>query len=73
MYRLTIASMFGLFAAIAANAGSVLIGGSAGLSSNYVLQGAGAVCAAGAGHCVTGSTTGYGEKNYDNVLFQGAT
>jgi hypothetical protein len=64
--------MFGLIAAVAANAGSVLIGGSTGLSSNYITQGAGAVCAAGTGNCVTGSTTGYGEKNYDNVLFQGA-
>jgi len=73
MYRLTIASMFGLIAAVAANAGSVLIGGSTGLSSNYILQGGGAVCAAGAGECVTGSTTGYSEKNYDSVLFAGAT
>lgn len=73
MYRLTIVSMFGLIAAVAANAGSVLIGGSTGLSSNYILQGAGAVCAAGAGQCVTGSTTGYAEKNYNNVLFAGAT
>jgi hypothetical protein len=73
MHRLTIASIFGLVAAVAANAGSVLIGGSTGLSSNYILQGAGAGCAAGAGNCVTGSTTGYAEKNYDNVLFAGAT
>jgi hypothetical protein len=72
MYRFTIASVFGLFAAVAANAGSVLIGGSTGLSSNYITQGAGAACAAGAGNCITGSTTGYGEKNFDNVLFQGA-
>lgn len=73
MYRLTIASMFGLIAAVAANAGSVLIGGSTGLSSNYITQGVGAVCAAGAGNCITGSTTGWGEKNYDNILFAGAT
>jgi hypothetical protein len=73
MYRLTIASVFGLFAAVAANAGSVLIGGSTGLSSNYLLQGVGAVCAAGAGNCVTGSTTGYAEKNFDSILFASAT
>src|SRR5580698_9682117 len=73
MYRFTIASVFGLFAAVAANAGSVMIGGSTGLSSNYITQGAGAVCAAGAGKCITGSTTGWGEKNYDNILFAGAS
>jgi hypothetical protein len=65
--------MFGLFAAVAANAGSVLIGGSTGLSSNYITQGASAVCAAGAGNCIAGSTTGWGEKNYDNILFAGAS
>jgi hypothetical protein len=43
------------------------------LTSNYILQGAGAVCAAGVGNCVTGSTTGWGERNYDNILFSGAT
>jgi hypothetical protein len=65
--------MFGLIAAVAANAGSVLIGGANGLSSNYISQGVGAVCNAGAGHCVTGSSTGWGEKNYDSILFAGAT
>jgi len=59
---------------VAASAGQIEIGGSAtGLSSNYILQGAGAVCAAGPGLCVAGSTTGWAERNYDNILFSGAT
>jgi len=67
-------SAFGLASVVAASAGQIEIGGSAtGLTSNYILQGAGAVCAAGAGQCVTGSTTGWGERNYDNILFSGAT
>lgn len=73
MFRLTIVSAFGLVAAIAANAGSIEIGGASGLTNNYITQGAGAVCAAGAGNCIAGSTGGYTEQNYDNVLFAGAT
>jgi hypothetical protein len=74
MFRLTIVSAFGLVAAIAANAGSIEIGGVSGLTNAYLTTaGGGANCAAGAGLCITGSTGGYGEQNYDNVLFAGAT
>jgi len=72
--RFYILSAVGLAVTVAASAGQIEIGGSAtGLTSNYILQGAGAVCAAGAGNCVTGSTTGWAERNYDNILFSGAT
>jgi hypothetical protein len=67
-------SAFGLASVVAASAGQIDIGGSAtGLTSNYILQGAGAVCAAGPGKCVAGSTTGWAERNYDNILFSGVT
>jgi len=74
MFRLTIVSAFGLLAAVAANAASIEIGGASGLTNSYLTTaGGGANCAAGAGACITGSTGGYGEQNYDNVLFAGAT
>jgi PEP-CTERM motif len=73
MYRVAIISIAGLVAAAAANAGSIEIGGASGLTSNYITQGAGAVCAAGPGNCVAGSTGGFSEQNYNNVLFSGAT
>jgi hypothetical protein len=74
MFRATIATTaLGLVTALAASAGAVYIGGASGLTSNYIVQGANAACAAGAGNCVTGSLGGWAEKNYDNVLFSGAT
>jgi len=73
MVRVTIISALGLITAVAASAGSIEIGGPTGLTSNYITQGAGAVCAAGPGACVTGSTGGWAEKNYNNVLFATAT
>ncbi|HEX4278873.1 MAG TPA: PEP-CTERM sorting domain-containing protein [Bryobacteraceae bacterium] len=73
MFRVTVVSTIGLIGAVAANAGSVQIGGASGITANYINQGAGAVCAAGAGNCVAGSTTGWVERNYDNILFSGAT
>lgn len=73
MLRIVLVSTIGLLGAVIANAGSVQIGGPNGITSNYILQGAGAVCAAGTGNCVTGSTTGWVERNYDNILFSGAT
>jgi hypothetical protein len=73
MSRATIASIFGFLTVASAYAGTVQIGGTNGLTSNYILQGAGATCAAGAGNCITGSTTGWAEKNYVNTLFQGVS
>jgi len=74
MFRLTIVSTLGLVAVVAANAGSIEIGGASGLTNSYLTTaGGGANCAAGAGLCITGSTGGFGEQNYDNVLFAGAT
>ena len=74
MFRLTIVSTLGLIAVIGANAGSIEIGGPSGLTDAYLTAvGGGANCAAGAGNCITGSTGGYTEANYDNVLFAGAT
>ncbi|HWF08772.1 MAG TPA: PEP-CTERM sorting domain-containing protein [Bryobacteraceae bacterium] len=73
MLRLTVISTIGLIGAVAASAGSVEIGGASGITTNYITQGAGAVCAAGPGKCVAGSTTGWVERNYDNILFSGAT
>lgn len=73
MLRIVLVSTIGLLGAVIANAGSVQIGGPNGITSNYILQGSGAVCAAGTGNCVTGSTTNWAEKNYDNILFSGAT
>lgn len=74
MFRLTTVSAFGLFVAVAANAGSIEIGGASGLTNSYLTTaGGGAACAAGAGQCITGSTSGYAEANYDTVLFAGAT
>src|ERR1039457_6162094 len=66
-------SALGVLTAVAASAGSVQIGGPSGLTGNYINQGAGAVCAAGAGNCVTGSTGGWAEKNYVNALFSATT
>lgn len=73
MFRFAIISAVGLVTAIGAYAGAIEIGGPSGITANYVTQGGGAVCAAGAGNCVTGSTGGWTEKNFDNVLFAGAT
>ena len=73
MLRLTTVSILGFVAAVAANAGSIQIGGANGITANYISQGAGAVCAAGAGNCAAGSTTGYAERNYDMTLFAGVT
>jgi len=72
--RLYAISVLGLFSVAGAYAGQIEIGGPSGLTSNYITQGVGAVCAAGAGNCVTGlTTTGWAEKNFDNILFAGAT
>jgi len=72
-------------ATVSAAGVAIQVGGTAGLTFNYITQGAGAVCAAGAGNCVTGNfgtgntsapgvgTTGFVEKNYDVRLFQNAT
>lgn len=74
MFRLTALSVLGFVAAVAANAGSIQIGGASGITANYIAQGAGAVCNAGTGNCAAGST-GSGafiEKEYDAVLFANA-
>jgi hypothetical protein len=73
MFRITAVSFAGFFLAVAAHAGTIQIGGASGLTQNYITQGAGAACAAGTGNCVTGSTTGWVERNYNNILFSGAT
>jgi len=73
MMRLHSVAILGLLTVVGSSAATIEIGGPSGLTSNYINQGTGAVCAAGAGNCVTGSTTGYIEKNYDNILFAGAT
>jgi len=65
--------MLGLLSVVAGYAGTIEIGGVNGLTANYINQVSGAVCAAGAGNCVTGSTTGYAERNYDTILFSGAS
>jgi len=74
MLRVSLASVIGFIAVTAASAGpiSVQIGGASGLSAGYINQTNG-VCAAGAGNCVAGSTTGWAESNYNSVLFAGAT
>jgi PEP-CTERM motif len=73
MFRATLVSVLGLVGSVAVYAGAIEIGGPAGLTNNYITQGAGAVCAAGVGNCVAGNTGGFVEKNYDNVLFSAAT
>jgi hypothetical protein len=74
MFRLTIVSALGLVAVIAANAGSIEIGGVTGLTNAYLTTAGGGVnCAAGVGACITGSTGGESLQNYDTVLFAGAT
>jgi hypothetical protein len=73
MMRLHYVAMFGLLSVVGGSAATIEVGGPAGLTSNYISQGLGAVCADGAGNCVVGSTTGYAEANYDTVLFSGAT
>ena len=74
MFRITAVSFAAFFLAVAAaHAGTIQIGGASGLTQNYITQGAGSTCAAGAGNCVTGSTTGWVERNYNNILFAGAT
>lgn len=72
MVRIAVLSAFGVLVAGFANAGSVQLGGVSGLTANYISQGAGAVCAAGAGNCVTGSESGFSEANYQTTLFSGA-
>lgn len=73
MVRVALISTLGLIGAVAASAGSIEIGGPSGITSNYITQGVGATCAAGPGLCVTGSTGGWAEKNYDTILFSSAT
>lgn len=70
-----LSTALGVFTAMAGNAGtvSIQIGGATGLSTAYINQTTGAVCAAGPGQCITGSTGGWAEKNYNNVLFAQAT
>lgn len=72
MVRITAVSVFCFLVAGVANAGSVQLGGTSGLTSNYISQGSGAVCAAGAGNCVAGSTSGFTEANFQTTLFSGA-
>ncbi len=73
MYRLGFLTLFSFLLVAGANGAAIQIGGASGITSNYILQGSGAACAAGAGNCVTGSTAGWAERNYDNILFAGAT
>lgn len=73
MFRVINIATLSLLTALAASAGSIQIGGSNGLTQNYILQGPGAVCAAGPGNCITGSVGEWVEKNYDNALFKSAT
>jgi hypothetical protein len=65
--------VLGLLSAAVCSAGVIQIGGASGLTSNYITQGVGAVCAAGAGNCIAGSATNFLERNYDTRLFSGAT
>jgi hypothetical protein len=67
--RINFFAVVGLLSAAVANAGQIQIGGVNGLTSNYITQGAGAVCAAGAGNCLAGSAGGFVERNYDLKLF----
>jgi hypothetical protein len=74
--RIHIGAVLGLISVAAANAGQIQLGGVNGLTSAYINQTAGAgqaACAAGAGNCLAGSTTGYVERNYDARLFASAT
>jgi len=81
--RLYFVAVVGLVSVAFVNAGQIQLGGTNGLTYNYITQGSGAVCAAGSGNCLAGSpggnatapgngTTGFLEKNYDVKLFQGA-
>jgi len=70
--RISSVSVLGLLSVAACSAGGIQIGGSTGLTSNYITQGTGAVCAAGAGNCVAGSTGNFRELNYDLRLFDQA-
>jgi hypothetical protein len=82
--RFNFISILGLLSVAVANAGQIQLGGTNGLTYNYITQASGAVCAAGTGNCLAGSpggnatapgngSTGFIEKNYDVKLFQGAT
>lgn len=73
--RIYILAALGLVSVAAASATSIQLGGANGLTSNYIVQGAGAVCAAGTGNCVTGSTAGgdWFEASYNTRLFASAT
>jgi hypothetical protein len=73
MFRAILISVLGLVGSAAVYAGAIEIGGPNGLTNNYIIQTAGSVCAAGVGACVTGSTGGWAEKNYNNVLFSAST
>lgn len=73
MFRLTSVSLVALAITGVAGAAQIQIGGPSGLTGNYITQGSGAVCAAGAGNCVTGSTTGWTERNYNSLLFVGSS
>jgi len=81
--RVYFVSVLGILSAAIASAGQIQLGGTNGLTYNYIVQGSGAVCAAGTGNCGAGSTggnasgpglgtTGFVEKNYDVRLFQNA-
>jgi len=70
--RVGITSVLGVLSAAVCSAGSIQIGGANGLTSNYITQGVGAVCAAGTGNCLAGSST-FAERNYDSRLFAAAT
>jgi len=74
--RIHIGLVAGLISVAVANAGEIQLGGTNGLTAAYINQtvGAGqAACAAGAGGCLAGSTTGFVERNYDSRLFASAT
>jgi hypothetical protein len=51
-----------------ASAGQIQIGGVNGLTSTYVTSGC-----SGVGPCISGSSGGFTEQNYDSVLFSGAS
>lgn len=75
MFRIGGVSVLGLLGVALCSAGQIQIGGANGLTSNYITQtGIGqAACAAGAGNCLAGSASVFGERNFDTKLFSGAT
>jgi hypothetical protein len=66
-------AVLGFLSLSVANAGVIQLGGTDGLTANYINQVPGAVCAAGVGNCLAGSIGSFVERNYDNRLFEGAT